>query len=121
MTLAAGTRIGAYEITGALGAGGMGEVYRARDTRLQRDVAIKMLPASLAEDAPALERFHREAHAKNNPDAHLPVPTLATLFEVVTCGRVYRGKGAALQRWIAERRQEWKGPKGFLFSQRPTL
>ena len=61
------------------------------------------------------------AHAKINPDAHLPVPTLATVFEVVTSGRVYRVKGAALQRWITEHRQEWKGPKGFLFSQRPTL
>lgn len=61
------------------------------------------------------------AQAKTNPDARLPLPTLATVFEVVTSGRVYRVKGAALQRWIAQRRQEWKGPKGFLFGQRPTL
>ena len=61
------------------------------------------------------------SQAKSNPDSRLPLPTLATVFEVVTSGRVYRVKGTALQRWIAERRQEWKGPKGFLFSQRPTL
>ena len=47
MTLQPGTRIGAYEVTGSLGAGGMGEVYRARDTRLERDVAIKVLPAAV--------------------------------------------------------------------------
>ena len=51
----------------------------------------------------------------------LPIPTLATTFEVVTAGRVYWVEGAALQRWILRRREEWKGPKGFLFSQRPTL
>jgi serine/threonine protein kinase len=51
MTIAAGTRFGTYEITGPLGAGGMGEVYRARDTRLKRDVAIKVLPPSFASDA----------------------------------------------------------------------
>ena len=50
MTLAAGTRLGPYAITAAIGAGGMGEVYRARDTRLNRDVAVKVLPASFAAD-----------------------------------------------------------------------
>jgi hypothetical protein len=59
--------------------------------------------------------------AKARPEAGLPVPSLATIFEVVTAGRVYRVEGAALQRWIVQRRQEWNGPKGFLFSQRPTL
>jgi eukaryotic-like serine/threonine-protein kinase len=63
MTLAAGTRLGAYEVLGALGAGGMGEVYRARDTRLQRDVAIKILPALFATDPDRLMRFEREATA----------------------------------------------------------
>ncbi len=61
MTLTAGTRLGAYEILGQIGAGGMGEVYRARDTKLGREVAIKILPASLATDAGRLARFEREA------------------------------------------------------------
>jgi serine/threonine protein kinase len=56
-----GDRIGAYEITGALGAGGMGEVYRARDTRLKRHVALKILPESFALDPDRLARFQREA------------------------------------------------------------
>ena len=71
MTLAAGTRFGPYEITAPLGAGGMGEVYRARDTALKRDVAIKVLPAALASDAERLARFQREAEllaALNHPN-----------------------------------------------------
>jgi serine/threonine protein kinase len=63
MPFAAGTRIGSYEITSPLGAGGMGEVYRARDTRLDRAVAIKVLPAALARDPALRERFEREARA----------------------------------------------------------
>jgi Tol biopolymer transport system component len=63
MTLAAGTRLGPYEILSPLGAGGMGEVYRAKDTKLKRDVAVKVLPELLAKDADALARFEREAHA----------------------------------------------------------
>ena len=63
MTLASGTRFGPYEILSPLGAGGMGEVYRARDSRLERDVAIKVLPQSLVNDAEALARFEREAKA----------------------------------------------------------
>ena len=61
MLLSAGTRLGPYEILSPIGAGGMGEVYRARDTRLQRDVAIKVLPGRLAENEQALARFEREA------------------------------------------------------------
>jgi eukaryotic-like serine/threonine-protein kinase len=61
MTLVAGTRLGMFEITGHLGAGGMGEVYRATDTKLGREVAIKMLPAALASDKDRLARFEREA------------------------------------------------------------
>jgi serine/threonine protein kinase len=70
MPLSAGTRIGSYEILSALGAGGMGEVYRARDTRLDRDVAIKILPEAFAADAERLARFQREAKvlaALNHP------------------------------------------------------
>jgi eukaryotic-like serine/threonine-protein kinase len=61
MTLSAGTRLGPYEILAVIGAGGMGEVYRARDTKLDRDVAIKVLPQSVATDPDALARFEREA------------------------------------------------------------
>jgi serine/threonine protein kinase len=63
MIRVAGSRLGPYEIIALLGAGGMGEVYRARDTRLQRDVAIKVLPASTAPDTAARDRLQREARA----------------------------------------------------------
>ena len=63
MTLSAGSRLGPYEIQSALGAGGMGEVYKARDTRLDRTVAIKILPEALAGDPHFRERFDREARA----------------------------------------------------------
>jgi serine/threonine protein kinase/Tol biopolymer transport system component len=63
VTLAAGSRLGPYEILGQIGAGGMGEVYRARDPRLGRDVAIKVLPASLSSDSDRLKRFEQEAKA----------------------------------------------------------
>src|SRR6478672_1713596 len=61
MTMAVGTRLGPYEIMAAIGAGGMGEVYRARDAKLNRDVAIKVLPESVAGDSDRLARFKREA------------------------------------------------------------
>ena len=61
MTLLSGSRIGPYEITGSIGAGGMGEVFRARDTKLNRDVAIKVLPAAFAQDHDRVARFRREA------------------------------------------------------------
>src|SRR6195256_2407357 len=61
MSLGPGTRLGPYEIVSALGAGGMGEVYRARDARLDRDVAIKILPEAFAADAERVARFQREA------------------------------------------------------------
>ncbi len=61
MTLAPGTKRGSYEILSPLGVGGMGEVYRARDTRLRRDVAIKALPENLARDPERLARLEREA------------------------------------------------------------
>src|SRR5205814_5946648 len=61
MPIIAGTRLGSYEVIAAIGAGGMGEVYRARDTKLGRDVALKILPATFASDPDRLARFHREA------------------------------------------------------------
>src|SRR5262245_7866512 len=61
MALSAGTRLGPYEIVAPIGSGGMGEVYRARDSRLERDIAIKVLPERLARDPQALARFQREA------------------------------------------------------------
>ena len=63
MNLSPGGRLGPYEIVGPLGAGGMGEVYRARDTRLERQVAIKLLPSHLAVDPDASARFERKARA----------------------------------------------------------
>ena len=63
MALATGSRLGPYEILGAIGAGGMGEVYRARDTRLGREVALKVLPESLRQDGDRLRRFAQEAQA----------------------------------------------------------
>ena len=63
MALVSGTKLGPFEIQSPLGAGGMGEVYRARDTRLGRDVAIKVLPESFASDADRLRRFEQEARA----------------------------------------------------------
>src|SRR6202163_3084879 len=75
MSLAAGSKLGPYEILAQIGAGGMGEVYRARDTKLDRDVAIKVLPAALAQDPERLARFEREAKvlaALNHPNiAHI--------------------------------------------------
>jgi serine/threonine protein kinase len=70
MALRAGDRLGSYEIVGAIGAGGMGEVYRGRDTRLDRAVAIKVLPDAVAQDPERLARFEREAKtlaALNHP------------------------------------------------------
>src|SRR5258708_6448611 len=71
MSLVPGARIGPYEILGAIGAGGMGEVYRARDSKLNRDVAIKVLPPAFAQDAERMARFQREAQtlaALNHPN-----------------------------------------------------
>src|SRR3990172_9456408 len=75
MALTPGARLGSYEIVALIGAGGMGEVYRARDTKLNRDVAIKVLPEAFTHDAERLARFKREAQvlaALNHPNiAHI--------------------------------------------------
>ncbi len=78
MTLTAGTRLGSYEILSAIGAGGMGEVYRARDARLGRDVAIKVLPPHVAGDSDLRQRFEREARTL----ATLSHPHICSVFDV---------------------------------------
>jgi serine/threonine protein kinase/tetratricopeptide (TPR) repeat protein len=80
MTLAAGFRLGPYEILGQIGAGGMGEVYRARDTRLGREVAIKVLPAGVSSDPDRLRRFEQEARAASA----LNHPNILTVHDVGT-------------------------------------
>lgn len=82
MSLHPGTRLGPYEIVAPLGAGGMGEVYRARDPRLGREVAIKVLPAEFAADADRMRRFDQEARAAGS----LSHPNIVTVFDVGTDG-----------------------------------
>jgi serine/threonine protein kinase len=84
MALTSGTKLGPYEIQSPLGAGGMGEVYRARDTRLERDVAIKVLPASLSADANLKQRLEREAKAISK----LSHPHICTLHDIGDQGGV---------------------------------
>jgi Tol biopolymer transport system component len=78
MSLQAGTKLGPYEIQSPIGAGGMGEVYRARDTRLERDVAVKVLPASLSSDPTLRQRLEREAKAVSK----LSHPHICTLHDI---------------------------------------
>ena len=76
MTLNAGARVGSYEVLDQLGEGGMGEVYRARDTKLNRDVALKILPDVVANDPDRLARFQREAQVL----ASLNHPNIAAIY-----------------------------------------
>jgi serine/threonine-protein kinase len=85
MPLTSGTRVGPYEIVDPLGAGGMGEVYRARDTRLRRDVALKVLPADVADDAGRRARFEQEAHAA----AALNHPNILAIHDVGSDGGTF--------------------------------
>ena len=78
MGLTSGTKLGPYEIQSPLGAGGMGEVYRAKDTRLDRVVAVKVLPSHLSENPEAKQRFDREARAISS----LNHPNICTLHDV---------------------------------------
>src|SRR3990172_9289069 len=78
MPLTPGTKLGPYEILSPLGAGGMGEVYKAQDTRLERTVAIKVLPAHLSDDDDLRQRFDREARAVSS----LNHPHICTLYDI---------------------------------------
>src|SRR5512139_3037036 len=78
MALASGTKLGPYEVSGPLGAGGMGEVYRAKDTRLGRTVAVKVLPPDFAADPERKRRFEQEARAVSA----LNHPNICTLYDI---------------------------------------
>ena len=78
MPLSPGTRIGAYTVAASIGAGGMGEVYRAYDTRLERDVALKILPTDLATDESRVRRFEQEARAA----AALSHPNILAVYDI---------------------------------------
>src|ERR1700681_4622565 len=84
MPLCPGEKLGPYEILAPIGAGGMGEVYRAKDTKLDREVAIKVLPAALAQDPERLARFEREAKVL----ASLNHPNIAQIFGIEDSGGV---------------------------------
>src|SRR5499425_2327336 len=78
MSVDVGTRLGSLEITALLGKGGMGEVYRARDTKLKRDVAVKVLPEEFSRDADRVSRFQREAEVL----ASLSNPNIAGIYDL---------------------------------------
>ncbi len=80
MTLPAGTKLGRYETRSKIGEGGMGEVYQARDPRINRDVAIKVLPATFSADADRLRRFEQEAQAVGR----LNHPNILSIYDVDT-------------------------------------
>src|SRR6266403_1134 len=82
MPLSVGNRLGSYEILAPIGAGGMGEVYKARDTKLDREVAIKVLPSALARDPERLARFEREAKVL----ASLNHPNIAQIYGIEESG-----------------------------------
>lgn len=84
MGLISGTKLGPYEIQSPLGAGGMGEVYRARDTRLDRTVAVKILPPRLSSNPEAKQRFEREARAVSS----LNHPHICTTMSDIRMGRI---------------------------------
>ncbi len=109
MSLEAGTKLGRYEIRSPIGAGGMGEVYRARDTRLGREVAIKVLPEDLAEDPRVRTRFEREAKAV----AALSHPNIMALYDVGAEGDTSYAvmellEGETLRRRVARSALPWR-------------
>jgi serine/threonine protein kinase len=130
MPLSAGVRLGPYEILSAIGAGGMGEVYRSRDTKLNRDVAVKVLPELFAKDPERLARFRREAQmlaALNHPNiahihgfedsggVHALVMELVdgpTLAERIAAGPIPLTETLAIARQIAEALDSAHPPAG---------
>ncbi len=103
MTLASGTRLGPYEVLGLLGVGGMGEVYRASDTKLKREVAIKVLPEAFARDEARMKRFEREAQVL----ASLNHPNVAAIY-----GLEEAESPEAERSGVAEREAVGAGPRG---------
>lgn len=97
MSLSPGHRLGPYEVVAAIGEGGMGEVYRATDTRLDREVAVKVLPASVAGDSERLTRFEREANAV----AALSHPNILSISDVGTAPAA-DGTGAPIAYAVTE-------------------
>ena len=98
MPLAAGTRLGPYEILAPIGAGGMGEVYRAKDTKLKRDVALKVLPAAFARDPERMVRFQPEAEVL----ASLNHTNIAAIYGVEHAD----GIQAMVMEWLKARRRK---------------
>jgi len=111
MAIQPGTHLGPYEILSAIGAGGMGEVYRARDSKLVRDVAIKVLPEVFAHDADRMARFQREATVL----ASLNHPNIATIYGLEDSGRA-RALIMELVEGPTAWRREWCDRAGLGFS-----
>src|SRR5262247_2323028 len=103
MPISAGSRLGPYEALSPLGAGGMGEVWRARDTRLAREVAVKVLPDEVSSDAGRLKRFEKEARAASA----LNHPNIVTIYDIGSAESVS---------WIAMERVEGKTLRELLFA-----
>src|SRR5713226_2106015 len=103
MPLSAGTRLGPYEILSQIGAGGMGEVYRATDTKLKRDVALKVLPEAFARDPGRMARFQREAEVL----ASLNHPNIAAIYGLAEAD----GERALVMELVEG--ESPKGPMGF--------
>ena len=123
MALSPGTKLGSYEISTQIGVGGMGEVYRATDTNLKRQVAIKVLPDLVAADAERVARFQREAEvlaALNHPNiAHIhglerSAGTIALVMELVEradAGRSDRARADSRRCGAADRKADRRGPR----------